>query len=508
MTDEGARSGLSRGPADRVAAGRVSPRRAGLGEALSTLARLAVALLIVGLPFRARIDVLPHPVAMLTATQTDLLVYVVDLLALATLGLWLLARVLDRRPVSLGPLALRVPISALVVLAWLTIPSAIAPGVSVVGATRITLGALLAVYVLNEVRGLRSVAVPLGLMLGLQAAVAIGQVATGGSVGLQAIGELTLDPKVHWTSVVTVGDEVRLLRAYGLTPHPNILGGILACGALLLAGLPTRGRLARAVQLGLVVLAAAALVATFSRGAWLGALVGGLVGLGLLLVARRPVEARRWVVAGALALAVAGGAAWLARDAVAARTRLAPTVAPTEARSVDERVEQIRLGWRIFTEHPLTGVGASGVAIAMREAEPAFVYGFFPPHVVPLTVAGELGVAGGMASLWLLVAPWVLLARARARVDLELAATSAALAALTAVSLFDIYPWAGGPGRTLGWLVIGLWAMAWARAEGAATGGDERHAGAAETSANAAEVRAAAGARARALPADGASTVP
>jgi hypothetical protein len=101
----------------------------------------------------------------------------------------------------------------------------------------------------------------------------------------------------------------------------------------------------------------------------------------------------------------------------------------------------------------------------MRQEEPAFAYGFFPPHVVPLTVAAELGVGGGIASLWLLIAPWVLVARARARVGLELAAASAALAALTAVSLFDIYPWAGGPGRTLGWLVIGLWAMAWVRTE-------------------------------------------
>ena len=436
-----------------------------LGEALATLARLAFALLIVVLPFRARIDVLPHPAAMLTATQTDLLVYAVDIAALATLVLWLFARAIDRRPITLGARALRPPVVIIVILAWLTLPFAVEPPVSVVGATRITLGALLALYVLNEVKGLGSVAVPVGLMVGLQAVVAIGQAVTGGDLGLRLLGELDLDPRVHWTSVVTVGDEVRLLRAYGLTPHPNILGGILACGALLLLGVPARGWATRTVQLGLVVVVAAALVATFSRGAWLGAMVGGLAGLTLLVAARRPVEARRWVVAGVLALAVAGGAAWLARDAVAARTRLAPNVAPTELRSVDERVEQIRIGWRILVEHPLTGVGASGVPIAMRQLEPEFSYGYFPPHLVPLTVAGELGIGGGIASLWLFLAPWVLLARGRPRVDLELAAASAALAALTAVSLFDMYPWAGGPGRTLGWLVIGLWAMAWLRAD-------------------------------------------
>jgi len=34
---------------------------------------------------------------------------------------------------------------------------------------------------------------------------------------------------------------------------------------------------------------------------------------------------------------------------------------------------------------------------------------------------------------------------------------------ITVVSLFDDYPWVGGPGRTLAWLVLGLWAMAWTR---------------------------------------------
>jgi hypothetical protein len=451
-------------PGYAAPAGRAGPATTRVGEALASLARLAFALLIVVLPFRARIDVLPHPAAMLTATQTDLLIYAVDLAALATLVLWLLSRAIDRRPVTLGPRALRPPVAIIVILAWLTVPFAVEPPVSVVGATRITLGALLALYVLNEVRGLASLAIPLALMVGLQAVVAIGQVVTGGSLGLRLLGELDLDPRVHWTSVVTVGDEVRLLRAYGLTPHPNILGGILACGTLLLLGAPAGGW-ARVLQLGLVVVVAAALVATFSRGAWLGAVVGGLVGLALLVAARGPSDARRWVIAGALALAVAGGAAWLARDAVAARTRLAPSVAPTELRSFDERVEQIRIGWRILVENPLTGVGASGVPIAMRQLEPDFPYGYFPPHLVPLTVAGELGIGGGIASLWLFLAPWVLLARARPRVDLELAAASAALAALTAVSVFDIYPWAGGPGRTLGWLVMGLWAMAWLRAD-------------------------------------------
>jgi hypothetical protein len=79
-------------------------------------------------------------------------------------------------------------------------------------------------------------------------------------------------------------------------------------------------------------------------------------------------------------------------------------------------------------------------------------------------VAGELGVAGGLALLALLIAPWVLLLRDRGRWNRELAAASGALAVVTVVGMFDDYPWVGGPGRTLFWVVLALWVMAWGRA--------------------------------------------
>ncbi|HEX9549960.1 MAG TPA: hypothetical protein VF971_02580, partial [Candidatus Limnocylindrales bacterium] len=142
-------------------------------------------------------------------------------------------------------------------------------------------------------------------------------------------------------------------------------------------------------------------------------------------------------------------------------------------RSIDERVEQIRLGWEVLLERPLTGAGASALPLAMRQIEPDFPFALYSPHLVPLAVAAELGVAGGVAYLWLMAAPWVLLAGARRRWTAELAGASAALAALTIVSLFDDYPWVGGPGRTLAWLVVGLWAMAWLRAGTATSSGSE-----------------------------------
>jgi hypothetical protein len=231
-------------------------------------------------------------------------------------------------------------------------------------------------------------------------------------------------------------------------------------------GANTSSRGARLAQAGVVALAAAALLATFSRGAWLGGLAGLAVGLALLGLGGARIPARRWLVTAGLVLAVFAVAGWPARDALTARTGLTPVVTSTERRSIDERLEQIRLGWRVVQERPITGAGASALPIAMRALEPDFPFSFYAPHLVVLAVAGELGVAGGLAYAWLFASPWLLLARHRPRLTAELAATSAGLAALTVVSLFDDYPWVGGPGRTLGWLVIGLWAMAWRRSLG------------------------------------------
>lgn len=427
-------------------------------------ARLVFATLVVTLPLRARVDVFPHPASAVSAVLNDLVVYAIDILALATLGLWLAARALDRRRIALGTRAMALPALVLLGLAWFTIPFGVEPALSVAGALRLTLGAALAVYVVNEVNGLDSIAVPVGAMLTIQSVVAIGQAATGNSVGLGAIGEVSLNPAVAGTSVVTLADGTRLLRAYGLSPHPNILGGFLACGSLLLLGATPSSRAARVVQRLIVVLAAVALLLSFSRGAWLGELAGLGLGLAMLAAAGLRGTTRRWLATAVIAAVAFAAAGWLARDAVASRVGLTRVAPATEQRSIDERLAQIRLGWRVVMERPLTGSGAGALPVAMRELEPGFTFAFYPPHLVALLVAGELGIAGGVAYLWLVSAPWVLLARMRWRWTVELAGVSAALAALLVASVFDEYPWVGGPGRMLAWLVLGLWSGTHARA--------------------------------------------
>jgi len=48
-----------------------------------------------------------------------------------------------------------------------------------------------------------------------------------GDLGLQLLGEYRLDPAWEGVSIVWM-EGLRTLRAYGLSDHPNILGGSLA----------------------------------------------------------------------------------------------------------------------------------------------------------------------------------------------------------------------------------------------------------------------------------------
>jgi cytochrome c len=69
----------------------------------------------------------------------------------------------------------------------------------------------------------------------IQGAVGVPQFLFGHTLGLEWLGETVADAASPGVSVVMTGVQ-RWLRAYGLTPHPNILGGLLMAGLLIVAG--------------------------------------------------------------------------------------------------------------------------------------------------------------------------------------------------------------------------------------------------------------------------------
>jgi O-antigen ligase len=177
-------------------------------------------------------------------------------------------------------------------------------------------------------------------------------------------------------------------RARGAVGHYITYGGQLMIGASAAVAVALRARSAPWRVLGAVaaVLAAVALALTYTRSSWLGLAAG----LALVLALVRP--------AGLIALVLGIGAAALLGPA-SFRTRLLSSFDLGSSWN-EQREYMWQAGWRMFRDHPITGVGLQDLhALYQRYRSP----GAWEPaghlHSVPVQVAATMGVAGLVA--WL-----------------------------------------------------------------------------------------------------------
>jgi putative inorganic carbon (HCO3(-)) transporter len=197
-----------------------------------------------------------------------------------------------------------------------------------------------------------------------------------------------------------------LPRPVGLAGNPNLLGAYYVVFVpLAVAGwLEAQNRLARVVLGGYVVITGLVLVATFSRGAWLGgAAAVGMMGVFALLqrgitssqTARQAwhtLSRRQRIAVGALGLVGLVGVAGLMAALVASFS--------VSGRGAELRTLLWQYAWEMFQRQPLTGEGL-------------FTYGYHlgsfwsippeqphsHPHNLPLLVLAELGLLGGVAAV-------------------------------------------------------------------------------------------------------------
>lgn len=440
---------------DRAAAAAVAER----------LAWLAFGALVIVSPLRAHVVIAERPLPPVYQAYTDIVVAWSEIALAALVALWLISRWLRPRPLVLGPPVLAGALTALLGLTWLSSVFSPDPALAASNALALTLAGGLALYVVNEVDRPARVVPVVAVAIAAQGALALVQVAGQSSIGLSLLGEHVVTPATAGASVVAAADGTRLLRGYGLADHPNLLGGILAAGGLLVAVVPGRLRArASTVLASALIVTALALFVTFSRSAWLAASVGVVVAVAMLVRVREGATLRRLGLIGAIALAAVIALAVPFAPYLATRLEPGRDDVALEARSLDERAALAAATARVAAAHPLTGVGAGVLPTALRTSEPGFAFSYQPAHLVPLTVAAEVGVAGAVAWLGATLAPWILAWRARRSWTRELAATTGALTAVTVVSLFDYYPWTFPAGRTWWWLAIALWIVAWRRA--------------------------------------------
>jgi O-antigen ligase len=299
-------------------------------------------------------------------------------------------------------------------------------------------------------------------MLFIQSIIGIVQALRQGSLGLQPLGELSLNPEWNGISVVWA-EGIRTLRAYGLTDHPNILGGCLTFGMILIASwyLHPENKWRPATS-GIFSLSALALLYTYSRSALL-ALLGGIGSTVILLIlAKQRLMIRALIGLVTASLILLAPFVWQNASFLGVRFNWQGSFhsATQENQSIGERILLNRAANEIFTEHALIGVGLGTFPRALQVKFPEFSLNYQPAHLTLLDVAAEIGIFGALFYAIAMIAPWLAIwsTRKHAPLSSDLLGAIALLLAVSIIGFFDYYTWLLVPGRLLQWLAWGLWA--------------------------------------------------
>ena len=183
------------------------------------------------------------------------------------------------------------------------------------------------------------------------------------------------------------------VRARGTIDDPNHFGIYLVCVVFVASGLAAEAarerRRGRAVAFAAMAAAAgAALVATYSRSAWLAVALGSITCALMLRPAIRQVLAPRNLAIVA-ALLAATAALLLAAAGPTLAARLSPG-SPINAVSNSGHRENAAVGIRMFRSRPVVGIGAGQLSIVLSGPNPRAA-GADSTYV---TTAAELGAVG------------------------------------------------------------------------------------------------------------------
>lgn len=272
------------------------------------------------------------------------------------------------------------------------------------------------------------------------------QVITQSSVGLHAFGELELNPQQSGISVIQSG-VLRWLRPYGLLPHPNIFAGFMVMGLLATSPWILAQRSAtRWTGTGIFLFGLWTFLLTFSRGAWLGFLVGTII-LGVLLIrydAIRGSVSRHIKITLILALMATLCFGFIYRALLI--PRLGMSEEHTEIRSVNERIILIEIANVAIRKYPIYGVGAGNFPWFASD------YIFYQTdldmrgkdaHVVLLLIQAEYGIIGlGLTLVAFTVGLRIALRKNSDETDaIHRYALVSGVVAFAVIGLFDHYPW-------------------------------------------------------------------
>lgn len=204
--------------------------------------------------------------------------------------------------------------------------------------------------------------------------------------------------------------EVKITRVYGTLRNPNLLSGYLlpVIPFALAAALTWRRVLGRGLALATLLTAPVCLYFTYSRGAYLGLVVEGMVLGGLGVIAAWPWLRRHpWVLAGLGlgVLALVAGAYLAFAHVPALHERLMSMVATRTHSSNSFRLNVWDATIRMIQHSWWAGIGVGNDAF--RKAYALYMVSGFEAlgaYNIYLEEAAEKGIFGLLAFVWLLVA--------------------------------------------------------------------------------------------------------
>ncbi len=273
------------------------------------------------------------------------------------------------------------------------------------------------------------------------------------------------------TSVVETLAGERWLRAYGGLDHPNMLGGLLVVGILLIILLIIKNKKYwpclffrekdwQPDKVGwyfLLLILVATLFLTFSRGAWAGMLVGVITILLLAIIKKDWLSQIKLLeiilITGVLIFIFYSLNQNLVLTRLSKDTRL-------ENLAYSERIESLSLTKGIIKKHWILGAGIGNYTKVVHDEainnQPSYFYQ--PVHNVFLLIWAEIGVIGLLffISFLLCVMRYLLCVGDKVENNNFKIYEISLLVALFVMSLIDHWWWSLHFGVLLFWLIIGL----------------------------------------------------
>ncbi|RLC38614.1 hypothetical protein DRH27_01835 [Candidatus Falkowbacteria bacterium] len=300
--------------------------------------------------------------------------------------------------------------------------------------------------------------------IALQALLGIYQFFSQSGFAAKWLGLAAHNPADLGVSVVETLDGTRWLRAYGGLDHPNVLGGLLVVGILLVIAAVIKMKKANKFSIfnfqfsifkqfsifnAIIVILVIGLFITFSRGAWLG-LVVGLLAFLIINIYKKKLKAQKITLQIILILSITVFIlSNIYSDLVL--TRFSDN-ARLEIKSNTERIESLETARDLIKSNFFFGVGIGNYTNTVEQeiisGQPAWFYQ--PVHNFFLLVFSEIGVFGLIFMLWLISYMLVKSFKKVEYINLAL------ILAILIMMLVDHWYWSLHFGVLFFWLISGL----------------------------------------------------